>query len=52
MGKTKAKKPTLDQKKLMSKEGLNARDWLVIKDDASGLHLVHRSTGTARVIKK
>ena len=52
MGRSRATKPTLAQKKLISAAGLVANNWLVILDSKEALHLVHRSSGTARHIKK
>ncbi len=52
MGKSKAAKPTRDQKQLIAAAGLDARNWLVILDSEVCLHLVHKGTGTSRVIKK
>ena len=52
MGKSRASKPTLDQKKLIAGEGLNPRDWLVLRDMEYSLMLVHRSSGESRVVVK
>ncbi len=52
MGKSRATKPTLRQKKYMSAAGLNPRDWLTLRDLPNSLILVHKSTGTTRVIEK
>lgn len=52
MGRSKAKKPTLDQKKLISKDGLDPKDWLVLKDMEFSMILVHRSSGEIRVVVK
>lgn len=52
MGKSKAQKPTREQKKLISAAGLQPEDWLVITDTPKCLHLVHRGTGTSRHIEK
>ena len=52
MGRSKAVKPTRDQKALISAAGLEVRSWLVISDTPEELHLVSRRTGATRVIKK
>lgn len=52
MGRSKAKKPTLAQKKLITSAGLIASTWLVIKEDDTELQLVSRMSGTTRHIKK
>ena len=36
------KKPTREQRKLMTKWKLNSQDWLVVKDEPSRMTLVHR----------
>ncbi|MBM7606015.1 hypothetical protein JOC75_004043 [Metabacillus crassostreae] len=46
------KRPTREQKKLLVKSGLNPNNWLIeknLKHDHK-LHLVHRETGTPRVV--
>ena len=52
MGKSRASKPTLDQKKLISRDGLDPRDWLILRDLPNSLVLVHRSSGESRVVVK
>ena len=52
MGKSRAKNPTLAQKKLISAAGLVARNWYVISEADKELHLVHKGTGKSRKIKK
>lgn len=52
MGKSKARKPTREQKNFISAAGLQPDDWLVITDIPNCLHLVHRGTGTSRHIEK
>lgn len=52
MGKSRAAKPTLAQKKHIKYAGLEPRDWLVRIDAPNTLALVHKSTGTSRVIEK
>lgn len=45
------KTPTLKQKQLISKRGLNPINWLVVKNLPQELHLIHRHTGSPRVLK-
>jgi len=45
------KRPTKRQKMLISKGGLNVDNWLVVKNLPGCLHLEHRHTGQARVMK-
>lgn len=52
MGRSKAIKPTLAQKKLIAAAGLVVNNWLVLWENDEELRLVHRSSGTARHIKK
>ena len=52
MGKSRAKNPTPAQKKLISAAGLIARNWYVISETDTELHLVHKGTGKSRKIKK
>lgn len=52
MGRSRAQKPTLKQKKLITGEGLIASTWLVIKEDDQELRLVSRMSGVTRCIKK
>ena len=47
------KKPTREQRKLIERWKLDARDWLVVKDTSTELVIVHRhSDKTVRVIHK
>lgn len=46
----RGKKPTLRQKKTIAAIGLNPDNWLVAKAPPGELHLVHRYTGTKRII--
>lgn len=46
----KGLRPTRNQKKAMQSVGLNPANWLVFKKIDSELHLVHRETGTTRII--
>lgn len=43
-------KPTKKQKIAMKSVGLNYNNWLVFKNINGQLHLVHRETGTKRII--
>jgi hypothetical protein len=52
MGKSKATKPTRDQKILMAKNRLLAENYLVIEDTKDELVLVNKLFGKTRVIKK
>lgn len=52
MGKNKAVKPTLAQKKLISAAGLVVRNWLVMSETEEELRIVHRTSGRFRSIKK
>ena len=36
------KRPTVQQRKLMTKWKLNSEDWLVVKDEPTQMTLVHR----------
>lgn len=51
MGRSRAVKPTLAQKKLMAEAGL-VPHWLVLREDAEELRLVSRASGKSRSIKK
>ena len=52
MGRSKAVKPTRDQKALISAAGLEERSWLVLAETPEELRLVSRRSGVTRVIKK
>lgn len=52
MGKSKAKKPTLAQKKIIAAAGLIAKNWLVLKETDEELHLVSKGAGKTRKVKK
>ena len=52
MGRSRAKKPTLDQKKVIARDGLNPRDWLVLREMEYSMILVHRSSGESRIVVK
>ena len=46
------KRPTVSQKKLIKEKGLNYENWLVSKNTTTELVIVHRHTGTKKVINK
>ena len=52
MGRSRAMKPTRNQKALMSKAGLVANNWLVLEETKTELRLVSRGAGVRRTIKK
>lgn len=52
MGRSRAQRPTLKQKKLIADAGLKVETWLVIHEDAGELLLVSRTSGITRHIKK
>lgn len=52
MGKNKAVKPTLAQKKRITAAGLVANNWLVMTESEEELLLVSRNSGRFRKIKK
>ena len=52
MRRSKAVKPTRDQKALISAAGLEVRSWLVLAETPEELRLVSRRSGATRVIKK
>lgn len=52
MGRSRAKKPTRNQKALMSKAGLVVNNWLVLEETKTELRLVSRGDGVRRTIKK
>lgn len=46
------KRPTVRQKKMMTKLGLNYENWLVRRDNDKEFMIVHRQTGTERRLVK
>lgn len=47
------KKPTVAQRKMIAKSGLNTENWFVVKDTPEELVIVHRhSDKTVRTIHK
>lgn len=47
-----AKRPTLEQKKIMQANGLNWKNWMVVKDTESYLYLIAKSGKQRRCITK
>ena len=52
LGRSKAKKPTRDQKEYIANAGLVVKNWLVLRETEEEIHLVSRGTGMNRRIKK
>jgi len=46
------KNPSRSQKVLLKTNGANPDNWLVTKNLPHELHVTHRHTGTARVVRK
>lgn len=46
------KKPTRRQREVIKSKRLNAANWLVVKDTSIELELVHRRTGSKKIIHK
>jgi len=46
----RGKRPTLRQKKAIAAMSLNPDNWLIAKAPPGELHLIHRFTGTKKVI--
>lgn len=46
------KKPTYDQKRVMSRHGLDARAWAVVSDSKEELKIVEKSSGTIKVLAR
>ena len=46
------KKPTREQRKIISENGLYPTDWLVAKNTPTEMHLVHRYSNAKRIIRK
>ena len=46
------KRPTMAQKKLMSENKLNYKNWLVVKDTSECMVVVNRESRKTRTIKK
>lgn len=52
MGRSKAAKPTRDQKEVIMTAGLIWSDWLVLSESDEELHIASRGTGESRTLKK
>ena len=52
MGKSKATKPTRDQKAVIMAAGLIWQNWLVLSESDAELHIVSRGAGVSRTLKK
>lgn len=52
MGKSRARKPTRQEKTLITAAGLVARNWYVIQNTDTELRLVNKGSGKSRTIKK
>lgn len=52
MGKSKATKPTRDQKTVIMAAGLIWSDWLVLSETDEELHIVGRGDGISSTLKK
>jgi len=52
MGRSRAMKPTRNQKALICKAGLVVKNWLVLEETKAKLRLVSRGAGVRRTIKK
>ncbi len=52
MGRSKAAKPTRDQKEVIMTAGLIWSDWLVLSESDEELHIVSRGAGVIRTLKK
>lgn len=52
MGRSRAKKPTRNQKVLMAGAGLVPANWLVLRETPEELKLVSRGSGRRRTVKK
>lgn len=52
MGKSKAIKPTRDQKAVIVAAGLIWSDWLVLSESDEELHIISRGDGISSTLKK
>lgn len=52
MGKSKATKPTRNQKAIIMAAGLIWQNWLVLSESDEELHIVSRGDGVSRILKK
>ena len=46
------KKPTVEQRKLLTKKALNWADWLIVKDLTYTMMIVNGNTGETKVVEK
>jgi hypothetical protein len=46
------RKPNRTQEKVISISGLDAKDWLIVKNLDHEIHVVHRETNEMKVIPK
>lgn len=46
------KKPTVEQRKLLTKEGLNWADWLIVNNLPNSLIVVNRQSNETKVVEK
>jgi hypothetical protein len=44
------KKPTRNQRKLFLEAGLNPKNWMIVKNQADQMLVVHRETGREKTI--
>lgn len=49
---SRALRPTYKQKRIMDKQELNVKDWLVSKETSTELKIVNKASGRTRTIKK
>ena len=52
MGKLRPERPTLAQKKAISRDGLLPDNWLVLDDGSVSMVILSRKSGQRRVISK
>jgi len=52
MGKQRPERPTLAQKKLISRCGLVAENWLVLSENDSSVVILSKHSGQRRILKK
>ena len=46
------KKSTRDQKKMVSKAGLNPKEWMCLLEDALYLNIIHKDTLKTKIIDR
>lgn len=46
------KKPTYDQKRVMSNHGLDPRSWAVVSETKEELKIIEKSSGTIKVLRR